>query len=181
MLGKVKTRLAASVGDAEALRIYIRLLTHTREVALQAPCDAHVFLTEPPADLFWQDCSLHLQSEGDLGQKMYDAFSQLFHQGYRNIIIIGSDCPGLNTATIEQAFAALSTHDLVIGPAVDGGYYLLGMKRLHEALFRGKSWSTDTVFADTRHDIAGAGLSVFVLQELSDVDTAADLKKAGWL
>lgn len=181
VLGKVKTRLAATIGDEAALRIYIRLLTHTREVAMQVHCDTHVFLTAPPVGRFWQDFSMHLQADGDLGDKMHNAFSKLFGHCYHNVIIIGSDCPGLDAAIVEQAFAALADNDIVLGPAADGGYYLLGMKRLHNALFRCKSWSTDTVCAETLDDIAKAGLSVALLPELSDIDTEEDLKTTGWL
>ncbi len=178
--GKVKTRLAAAVGEETALRIYIRLLTHTREVAMGAGCDVHVFLTEPPADLFWQDFTLDLQAEGDLGLKMHDAFVQLFAAGYQHVIIIGSDCPDLQASHVQQAFGALAAHDAVIGPAADGGFYLLGMRQMHSNLFRNKSWSTEKVFAETIADLRDAGLSYAVLPQLRDVDEVADLPE-GWL
>ncbi len=139
VLGKVKTRLAATIGDEHALRIYIRLLTHTHEVAMQSGADVHVFLTELPADLFWQDFMLDLQSDGDLGKWMHHAFTQLFTAGYQAIVIVGSDCPDLQPTHIHQAFSALISHDVVIGPAANGGYYLLGMRHMHHALFQNKS------------------------------------------
>lgn len=180
-LGKVKTRLAAQIGDEAALRIYLRLLTHTREVAMHAHCSTHVFLTEPPADLFWQDFRLHLQADGDLGEKMRAAFEELFAEGCGKVVIIGSDCPGLQAAHVQKAFDALDEHDIVIGPAADGGYYLLGMTRLHEALFQNKSWSTDAVCSQTIAEIEAAGLTHAALPMLHDVDTAKDLQTVGWL
>ncbi len=179
-LGRVKTRLAATIGDEAALRIYVRLLAHTREVALQCGCDVHVFLTEPPADLFWQDFALNLQAEGDLGTKMQDAFIQLFSAGYHHVVIIGSDCPDLEPAHVQQAFLSLLSHDVVIGPAEDGGYYLLGLRHLHRELFTNKTWSGETVFSETIADLTRARLSYDVLPQLSDVDEAADLPE-GWL
>jgi len=180
-LGKVKTRLAAQIGDEAALRIYLRLLTHTRDVAMHAHCDTHVFLTEPPADLFWQDFRLHLQADGDLGEKMHAAFTELFTEGYGKAVIIGSDCPGLQAAHVQKAFDALDEHDVVIGPAADGGYYLLGMNRLHDALFQNKDWSTDAVYSQTTAEIKAARLSYATLPMLHDVDTADDLQTVGWL
>lgn len=181
VLGKVKTRLAAQIGDEAALRIYQRLLTHTREVAMHAHCSTHVFLTEQPADIFWQDFRLHLQADGDLGQKMHTAFAELFGEGCGKVLIIGSDCPGLQVAHVQKAFDALDEHDVVIGPAADGGYYLLGMNRLHGQLFQAKSWSTDAVYAQTVAELEASGLTYMALPVLHDVDTAEDLQTVGWL
>ena len=179
--GTAEQRLAADIGDEAALRIYMRLLAHTRDVAMHVDCSTHVFLTEPPADLFWQEFRLHLQAEGDLGKKMQAAFAELFDAGYRKAIIIGSDCPGLQASHVQQAFDALAKHDVVIGPAADGGYYLLGMNRLHDQLFQAKSWSTETVYRETLADAEAMGLSHYVLPMLHDVDTVEDLQTAGWL
>lgn len=179
--GKVKTRLAATIGDAAALDVYIRLLVHTRAVAMHSGVDVHVFLTEMPADLFWQDFTLDLQADGDLGEKMEAAFAQLFAHGYQRVVIIGSDCPELTTAHVREAFSLLETNDVVIGPALDGGYYLLGMKTLQATLFRNKNWSTDTVFTQTIADLEKGGLTYAKLPQLRDIDTGEDLQSVGWL
>ena len=178
--GKVKTRLAASVGEDKALEIYIRLLCHTREVIRQVDCDPHIFLTEPAEDGFWQGFQEKLQTTGDLGERMQAAFSLLFEQGYNKVMIIGSDCPHLQAAHIITAFEALERNDIIIGPAMDGGYYLLAMKQLWPTLFRNKNWSTSEVLAQTMTDIQAQHLSCYQLPVLSDVDEAADVP-AGWL
>lgn len=177
--GKVKTRLAASIGEDKALEAYRMMLRHTRETALAVDAQRHLYYTAfvdrndewAPADFNKQ-----LQSDGDLGQKMENAFAEVLPQG--PAVIIGSDCLDLAPAHLETAFQALETHDFVIGPAMDGGYYLLGMRSLTPALFRDKSWSTETVFPDTVADIHRMEKSLYLLPELSDVDYESDLLQA---
>ena len=96
------------------------------------------------------------------------------------MVIIGSDCPDLQPAHVQQAFSALVSHDVVIGPAADGGYYLLGMRHMHHALFQNKSWSTEKVFAETISDLDRVGLTYSVLPQLRDLDEAKDLPE-DWL
>ena len=177
--GKVKTRLAATVGEQEALRIYLVLLERTRVITLPLSADKMVCYTpDVLADDLWD--SKHYQkarqSEGDLGERMQQAFAAGFAQGYQRICIIGSDCYELSTAVIEEAFARLATYDVVIGPSTDGGYYLLGMNRLHPALFSNKVWSTPTVKQATLADAQRLNLRYFELPTLTDVDEEYDLK-----
>ncbi|WP_262892577.1 TIGR04282 family arsenosugar biosynthesis glycosyltransferase [Hymenobacter qilianensis] len=106
---------------------------------------------------------------------MQHAFTQAFAVGATSVVIIGTDCPGLTTALLSQAFERLATHDVVVGPAADGGYYLLGMNTLHPALFQQKAWSTASVLHDTLADAARLGLQVARLPTMHDVDTADDL------
>ena len=105
---------------------------------------------------------------------MSDAFSEVFNAGFGQAVIIGSDCLQLQAQVFEDAFAILQYKDLVIGPANDGGYYLLGMKKMHEFIFRNKDWSTDSVLKQTFEDIARHQLSVGLLPELIDIDTEED-------
>ncbi len=179
-LGYVKTRLAAQIGAAAALTIYEKLLIHTRDVAEQCKCDTYVFLSELVENDFWKDFALEQQSAGDLGEKMYAAFHHLIDRGYKRIVIIGSDCPELQPAHVTQAFAALRERDIVLGPAKDGGYYLLGMHKLHHALFIGREWSTPTIFAETIHTIDRLALTYSLLPMLTDVDEKKDVPLA-WL
>ncbi|GAB3224802.1 TIGR04282 family arsenosugar biosynthesis glycosyltransferase [Hymenobacter seoulensis] len=178
-LGRVKTRLAADIGAEAALAVYKGLVAHTR--AQVAPLDVHktVWLAEagPLADCTepWPDYEQQPQPPGDLGAKMQAAFTHDFARQATAVVIIGTDCPGLTTAHVAEAFAALQTHDVVLGPALDGGYYLLGMKHLWPELFQQKAWSTDTVLADTLADAARLGLRPYLLPELQDIDTGADL------
>jgi uncharacterized protein len=178
-LGKVKTRLAASVGPETALDIYLHLLRHTRDITKDLPMDKVVYYAEnvEEEDL-WprQYYQKKLQPDGDLGDRMKMAFEVAFAEGYTSVVIIGSDCPQLSSDIINQAFEELKTHEVVIGPALDGGYYLLGMRRLHPELFQDKRWSTEHVFPDTLYDIERLHLSHTLLPYLSDIDRLEDLQ-----
>ncbi|MCK6695026.1 MAG: TIGR04282 family arsenosugar biosynthesis glycosyltransferase, partial [Thermoanaerobaculia bacterium] len=140
VLGKVKTRLAATVGDAEALRIYQLLLEKTRRAALDVEAGRWLFYSdflEPDDD--WPETYFQkkLQTGHDLGERMENAFRQAFASGAGKVVIIGCDCPDLNGVLLQEAFQRLNEADFVLGPATDGGYYLLGMRQLEPALFRG--------------------------------------------
>ena len=176
-LGKVKTRLAASVGDHAAVDIYKQLLLHTMQVADESSADKFVFYHEQIMQHdIWNKNGFFkkLQSGSNLGEKMKNAFSTIFTEGYSKVIIIGSDCLQLNSTIINEAFAGLEQNDTVIGPAKDGGYYLLGMKIMLPFLFDHKAWSTATVFKDTMFNMRQHNLSTTILQVLTDVDTEAD-------
>lgn len=182
-LGRVKTRLAAGIGAEAALTVYQELLAHTRAATEALAAHKSVWLAEVPrAPLTgpdpWDGYQQQLQFPGDLGTKMLTAFAQAFSQGVSAALIIGTDCPGLSAEVLEQAYAALATHDIVIGPAEDGGYYLLGMNELYGNLFVGKRWSTDSVLPHTLADADRLGLAVAQLPVLRDVDDADDL--AAW-
>lgn len=175
----VKTRLAASVGHETAGRVYDLLLDSTRAAVREAEADVFVYYSEEvvPDDAWAADGHRQaVQQAGDLGQRMEQAFEALFKQGYDQVAIIGSDCPDLDTEHIEEAFALLNTHDAVIGPSEDGGYYLLGLKKSLPALFRAKKWSTDTVLRDTIQDMVNAGWELARLPVLNDIDTEEDLR-----
>lgn len=178
--GKVKTRLAAQIGNDAALLIYKKLLAHTKSVALAAACDVFVFATEELKDDDWKEFTVNDQQGNDLGQKMLHAFETVFNMGFGKAVIIGSDCPQLEASHIDEAFQNLEQHDVVIGPAKDGGYYLLGMRKLHAAIFQNKTWSTAVVYAQTIETFCALQLSHVALQTLQDVDEAKDVP-AQWL
>lgn len=176
-LGKVKTRLARTMGDAEALRIYQILLQKTRQAALDCTAERCLYYSDfvPEAD-DW-DARLfqkRIQRPGDLGERMEAAFHTAFESGAHKALIIGSDCPELTADLLQTAFNLLDSHDFVLGPVHDGGYYLLGMKALEASVFQDIEWSTETVRQKTLEKIAAAGLSCALLPVLSDVDTEAD-------
>ncbi|MFM1876185.1 MAG: hypothetical protein RL266_1922 [Bacteroidota bacterium] len=177
VLGKVKTRLAKDVGDAKALEIYLQLLELTRNAVLPVQCTRNVFYSDEIISDGWDDDRFNqfVQEGADLGARMRNAFEQVFALGAHKAIIVGSDCPQLNADVIETAFKALDMKDVCIGPAKDGGYYLLGMKNLHPFLFERKEWSTDTVFHATVADLLENRLSYETLPVLSDLDTIHDL------
>ena len=179
-LGRVKTRLAASIGDEAALAVYQELLHHTFAATAAVAAHKTLWLAEPPAAPValpeaWSNYEQLYQAPGDLGSKMQAAFAYAFAAGATAVLIIGTDCPGLTTELLLRAYALLVTHDVVIGPAEDGGYYLLGMRELYEHLFVNKSWSTDSVLAHTLTDADRLGLRVAQLPTLRDVDDATDL------
>jgi len=170
--GKVKTRIAATAGDILALDIYRKLLAHTNAVSAQADADRFIFYADAiGSNDLWNGCRKQLQDPVDLGLRMYSAFRQVFGEGYAKVCIIGSDCAELEVKHLREAFAALRQHDMVIGPATDGGYYLLGLRTLREALFANIAWSTDAVLAQTLERCSATGLSHTLLATLSDVDT----------
>jgi rSAM/selenodomain-associated transferase 1 len=175
-LGKVKTRLAQTVGDQTALDIYKFLLKKTREVSSEVSADKAVYYSERIRENDIWDAGIfqkHLQVGEDLGIRMLHAFKNGFDAGYEKVIIIGSDLYDLSSEDIEKAFTALATDDLVIGPAEDGGYYLLGMKSLHTTIFKNKDWSTETVRKDTLEDLKDK--KVKLLEFKNDIDRYEDI------
>jgi len=176
-LGKVKTRLAASIGDQNALDIYTFLLEHTVSFTQNLKVDKQVhYSVKIRENDIWNEIiyTKKQQHGADLGIRMQHAFEQGFEAGYNQIIIIGSDMYDLNEDDLEDAFSQLSSHDFVIGPAQDGGYYLLGMKQLKKSLFKNKTWGTSTVLADSMKDIEGE--LVAILEERNDIDVFEDIK-----
>ena len=184
VLGRVKTRLAADIGAEQALAVYRELLALTAAAATAAQVPATVWLAEAPVPAAdpaqprpeWPGLPWRVQPAADsLGTRMAQAFATAFASGAGRVVIIGTDCPGLSAELLRQAFAALATHDVVVGPADDGGYYLLGLRELQPALFENKDWSTATVLSATLADAARLGLRVAQLPTLHDVDSGRDL------
>ena len=176
-LGKVKTRLAKTVGNATALKIYTFLLKRTRDIAIKVSADKAVYYSVKVRENDIWDASIfqkHQQVGEDLGIRMLHAFKNGFKAGYEKVMIIGSDLYDLTAETIENAFIALENNEVVIGPAEDGGYYLLGMNSLEEKIFKNKDWGTETVRKDTLEDLKDK--KVFLLGELNDVDIFEDIE-----
>ena len=176
-LGKVKTRLAKTIGDESALNIYRYLLKHTEKVISKIDSDKAVYYSVSirTNDLWSNSTYMKFEQDGDdLGQRMLNAFKKAFNDNYDKVLIVGSDLYDLDQNHIENAFNSLDSHDYVLGPAKDGGYYLLGMKFLNPKIFKNKSWGTDSVFKDTMNDLEYE--TVFLLQELNDIDTYHDIK-----
>jgi len=176
-LGKCKTRLAATVGDQVALDIYTFLLEHTVQITkdLNVTKEVHYSQNKNDNDL-WEAAIYNKmeQSGSDLGRRMEYAFAAGFEKGYQNIIIIGSDMYDLNQIDLEHAFTTLKTHDYVIGPAEDGGYYLFGMKSLNSQVFKNKIWGTDSVLKDTLEDLKKENIKL--LEVRNDIDYYEDIK-----
>lgn len=176
-LGKAKTRLAKTVGDETALTIYKFLLDKTKEITANLSCEKAVYYSVKIRDNdIWDEGTYqkHQQKGKDLGIRMQNAFQNSFDKNYDKVLIIGSDLYDLTPAIIENAFDKLNTNDVVIGPAEDGGYYLLGMKKMHATVFKNKEWGTATVRRDTLNNLQK--VTVHLLEELNDVDVFEDIE-----
>nr|WP_276169193.1 TIGR04282 family arsenosugar biosynthesis glycosyltransferase [Zobellia alginiliquefaciens] len=175
--GKCKTRLAATVGNEVALDIYKFLLNHTVDITKNLSAAKQVWYSEEIwADDIWSPSIFdkRLQQGNDLGIRMAKAFQDGFASGYERIIVIGSDMFDLDQKDIQNAFSELKKNDFVIGPAEDGGYYLLGMNRFKPELFVQKNWGNKTVLADTLNDLKNE--KYHILEERNDVDIYEDIK-----
>lgn len=179
--GHVKTRLAHTIGDNKALEIYEILRLHTARVATLVEADRMVFYSRfiPSVDLFIADnFSVGMQNGNDLGERMLHAIRNGFENGYHHVILIGTDCYELNSQILEKAFSALDGSDTVIGPATDGGFYLIGMNKVIPELFLDRQWSTPEVLQESIAILQKLGTTYEQLPELSDIDTFDDLKKS---
>ncbi len=184
-LGRVKTRLAAEVGDDAALRTY-RTLAEQVIAAVSTPATYSVTVayTPPDAGPAMRDwlgpaVTLRPQSGGDLGIRMAAAIADAISGGAGRVVAIGTDCPDVTADVVAEAFTRLGAADVVLGPASDGGYYLIGMSRPHRALFEGVPWSSAETLRATLARARAGGLSVALLDERRDVDTAEDWR--AWL
>lgn len=176
--GKCKTRLAASIGDAAALEIYCFLLRHTASIAnLLEGVDKYVYFSDQPGDgTYWDPTRFQhrVQKGEDLGARMLQAFLEAFSMGYSEVVLIGSDLFDLSTDDLEASFRELQDHEVVLGPASDGGYYLIGLKGPIPELFSQKDWGTDSVLKDTLAELEGT--STFLLPIRNDVDRYEDIE-----
>jgi rSAM/selenodomain-associated transferase 1 len=177
--GKVKTRLAATIGNEQALFIYQKLIEHTIAITKKISADKIVYYSDSIVEKDTWENNIYqkkLQSGTDLGERMKNAFKSSFTAGYQKVIIIGTDCFELNEEFISIAFEKMNDDDVVLGPAKDGGYYLLGMKKFYPSFFENIEWSSEKVLKQTLTTAMRLNLSVFLLPQLSDIDREPDLK-----
>lgn len=185
-IGEVKTRLAASVGDEAALRVYRALLANVvsqivgvkdRSYSIGCfvtPVDmVDPFRSKYPCFDFYSS-----QADGDLGARMSAALSELVEvHGAKKAVLIGADIPQLSREHVQQAFAALDKSDVVWGPTDDGGYYLIGIKVVHRSLFHDIRWGTHGVLEQSVEAAEKSDLGVCLLESLSDLDDENDLRR----
>jgi rSAM/selenodomain-associated transferase 2/rSAM/selenodomain-associated transferase 1 len=183
--GRNKTRLIPALGAVGAARLHDRMVRHTlnwaeRLVASQ-PIDLQIQFTGADetamAECFGSQFVYVSQCEGDLGHRLERAFHESFAGGACRVVVVGTDCPGLSEEVVRHAFDHLRDHDFVIGPAADGGYYLIGLARHAASLFCNIAWSTDQVLEQTLAAAIEADLSIAVLPTLEDVDRPEDLER----
>lgn len=177
-LGKVKSRLAKDVGENAALAIYKFLLNHTKNVTQNLLVDKQVWYSENVTENDIWDAKIYDKYEqlqvNDLGKRMEQAFKLGFKKGYEKIVIIGSDLYDIEGRDFYKAFEALNSNEAVIGPATDGGFYLLGMKRMIPEVFENKNWGNDTVLKSTLKDLEKYTFTQ--LEEKNDVDYLSDIE-----
>lgn len=182
--GKVKTRLAKNIGNERAAELYREFIASTLENCsrlARAVCFATFTPAEKKTQLMamcpgpWQ--WLEQSSSSNLGERIHYAMNAVLAQGYRRVLVIGTDSPDLPLAFLEEAAEKLIDHDLVLGPAEDGGYYLIGVKSAPNALFEKIDWSTEKVLAQTLRNAKQLNWSVHLLPEWYDVDDAKSLQR----
>jgi uncharacterized protein len=186
--GQVKTRLCPPLTHDEAATLHgsfvIDMLERTKTAAakLKLPLDRYLACAPSSTLVFFQimeerqGVKLIDQAGDDLGARMQQAFATLFAKGYQRVFIVGTDIPSLPLDHYQQTLALLDTHDVVLGPAMDGGYYLIGLKQPLPELFIDIAWSTDHVLAATQEKAASLGLKTALLPSWRDVDTIDDLQ-----
>lgn len=180
VLGKVKTRLAAELGEENALIIYKQLLNYTKTVvepffAQGLTVEIHIDQKREVDELFWDPLTIYSQVDGDLGHRMYSAVEMNQSEKPVKNILIGSDCFEIQQKHIQQALDALDHVDVVFGPARDGGYYLLGMKQIEKGLFYDMPWSQKNLLVRSKNYLLERGVLYEQLEVLNDVDYRKDL------
>jgi uncharacterized protein len=182
--GKVKTRLHCALGEVGSANLHRQMTERTIERARQLRAVKSIEITvyftpsdrqQQTIDWLGTDLDYRVQEEGDLGAKMAQACDRSFQAGSERVVLIGTDCPGINVDLLQLAFERLLTSDLVIGPAIDGGYYLIGLHRFIPELFIGIEWGIDRVFAQTMAIARQLNLVSAELLTLADIDRAEDL------
>jgi rSAM/selenodomain-associated transferase 1 len=178
ILGKVKTRLASGMGELRALEIYGHLIQLTYSALEEVSVPVWTYFSDFIPETVNTSIEKSFVQEGqDLGERMANAFARSFELGMDKVVLIGTDCPTLQSEHLLQAFEALNYSDLVVGPATDGGYYLIGMNRRADYLFEGISWSTSQVLSETLNVASQHGLTTTLLCELDDIDTQEDWQR----
>jgi rSAM/selenodomain-associated transferase 1 len=176
--GRVKTRLAASIGDEAAAALYRLLLARSIQQAVLSGLHAVLAMSDRPSAA-WQTPSgvaLELQRGADLGERLRDTFDRRFSEGWARVVVVGSDCPGMTAGHLRSAASVLERSATVVGPAEDGGYWLIGQRAPGADLFSGIPWSSRRTMEETRRRLREAGTTWTEIERLSDIDTIEDVR-----
>lgn len=176
-LGKVKTRLAKTIGDENAFEIYKALVEITEKATQNLSVDIRIYFSDVIVNSKWQGFKKYVQVGGDLGERMKNAFKTGFEDGYQRIVLIGSDLPTISDKIITNAFKELEGNSVVFGPAEDGGYYLIGLTKLYGTIFTNKPWSKENLLKITLAELQSNKIDVSLIETLNDIDTFEDLKQ----
>jgi rSAM/selenodomain-associated transferase 1 len=174
--GTVKTRLIPDIGANKAARVYQYCLEHCIEVARQSGLDYRLYLSDTCDDELFQNEEHSLQKGDDLGARMFNALREMLADNPDGAIVIGSDCLDMSPRHLRQAAQALADHELVLLPAFDGGYALIGCTSAHPELFKAVSWSSSAVLQQTIDNARKLDYRVSLLETVRDIDTLQDLE-----
>ena len=174
VLGKVKTRLAKTIGTQGAFEVYKYIVDGLEKETSKLDCEKHIYFSDVVIEEKWPNDTKLIQSEGDIGLRMKNAFQDAFSKGYKRVVLIGSDIPDVNAEIINEAFTKLNKKKAVFGPSEDGGYYLVGLSEMNESIFENIEWSTKKVLFQTLSKLDKYAL----VKELNDIDTVEDLIKS---
>ena len=174
-LGKVKTRLAKTIGNEAAFEVYKELVAITEQVTETCEMDKIIYFSDAVVHSKWLGSIKKVQFGVDLGARMRNAFIDGFNEGYESIVLIGSDLPDISKEIILRGFSELEKNNIVFGPAEDGGYYLLGMNHLMSSVFKDKPWSQPNLLSTTLKELEKNNIQYSLIETLNDIDTFEDL------
>lgn len=175
-LGKVKTRLAKTIGNQAAFEVYSELVKVTEGATRNIAIDKRIYFSDAIIETKWDKDYKAVQKGDNLGERMKNAFKKGFEDGYERIVLIGSDLPDISSEHIKNGLNALKNNNVVFGPAVDGGYYLIGLSDLKEFIFDEKPWSQSSLLEVTLKEMKQKEISYHLLRPLNDIDTFEDLE-----
>ena len=175
-LGRVKTRLAKSIGTEGAFQVYKHLVEITEKATNEIICNKRIYFSDAIIDEKWPKTAKFVQKGSNLGEKMQNSIEKGFIDDYEKIVLIGSDLPDISTKIIQEGIDELEKNEVVFGPAEDGGYYLVGMTKKHYSIFKNKKWSTNDLLEKTLNELKEKKINYSLLPPLNDIDTIEDLK-----
>lgn len=174
-LGKVKTRLAKTIGNQGASEVYSELVKVTELATKNIATDKRIYFSDTVVDTKWKDDYKTIQQGANLGERMKNAFIDGFKDGYNHIVLIGSDLPDIKSEHLLDGLQALHKNEVVFGPAEDGGYYLIGLSKMYNSIFDNKPWSQTTLLRETLKELKENQVTFTTLDTLNDIDTYEDL------
>ncbi len=175
-LGKVKTRLAKTIGNQAAFDVYSELVKVTENAIKNIETDKRIYFSDAIVEAIWGNNYKAVQKGVNLGERMKHAFKKGFDDGYERIVLIGSDLPDISSEHIKNGLNALQNNEVVFGPAIDGGYYLIGLSELKPFVFDNKPWSQSNLLEDTLKELQLKNITHTLLRPLNDIDTFEDLE-----
>lgn len=180
----VKTRLIGHLSEEQRLNLYISLLSNTiNRLKDIKGVDTYISYSPANRDSYFTKYSLRIfpQSKGDIGDRMFNAIREILNKGYEKAVLVGVDIPDISASIVLKAFDLLSHHDIVFGPARDGGYYLVGLKTPIMEIFRDIQWSTKQTLKQSIENAESLDCSIAFTEILSDIDTIEDVRQAGFI